>query len=166
MATQTSRPAVRERGPPAEWLFHTVINPLMTLLLRSPLHGLVSDSLMLIKFTGRRSGQEYTTPVGYHRVGDELAVFTHSDWWRNMRGGASVSLLLRGEWRTAEAVPVEDRDSVASYILQYIDEHGLDAARRIGLEFDGDDPPSKQTLIDGIYETVVIEFTLEVRTDA
>lgn len=166
MTTETSRPAIRERGPPAQWLFHAVINPLMAFLLRSPLHGLVSDSLMLIRFTGRRSAREYTTPVGYHRFGDGLVVFTHSDWWRNLRGGASVSLLLRGEWRTAEAVPVEAPDSVACYILQFIDEHGLDAARRIGLEIAGDDPPSEQELIDGIDETVVIELTVEPQGDA
>ena len=45
------------RRPPA-WL-----NTLMSLLLRSPFHGLVSTHLMLIRFTGRKSGKLITTPV-------------------------------------------------------------------------------------------------------
>lgn len=165
MATDTAGTVVSERGPPAQWLFHRVVNPLMKLLLRSPLHGLVSDSLMLITFTGRRSGREYTTPVGYHRVDDGLVVFTHSDWWKNLRGGAEVRLLLRGERRVALAEPVEDPEVVADYVLAFIDRHGLDAARRLGLEFEGDTAPSRADLIEGIESTVVIELSLQGNED-
>src|SRR5262249_17743027 len=42
-----------------------VINPVIRALLRSPVHGLMSKSLMLITFTGRKSGRRYTTPVRY-----------------------------------------------------------------------------------------------------
>lgn len=51
-------PAVETRTPPG-WLkpAFRVINPLMEALLRSPLHGLVSDSLLLVTFTGRKSGR-------------------------------------------------------------------------------------------------------------
>ena len=43
-------------------------NPMITWLLRSPLHGLVSKSIMLITYKGRKSSKEYTTPVNYLRI--------------------------------------------------------------------------------------------------
>ncbi len=165
MATQSSEPLVRERGPPAQWFFHTVVNPLMSLLLRSPLHSVVSDSLMLITFTGRKTGREYTTPVGYHEYGDGIIVFTHSDWWRNLKGGAQVKLHITGERRVARATPIEDPDRVAEYILAFMEDHGIDSARRLGLEIAGDEPPSKAELADGLDRTVVIEIELDGKSD-
>lgn len=73
-----------------------VLNPLMTIILKSPFHALVSRNIMLIKFTGRKSGRQYTTPVGYIRDGDAVICLTHSAWWKNLRGGASVSLRIQG----------------------------------------------------------------------
>lgn len=161
MATQTSEPVVKERGPPAQWLFHTILNPLMSLLLRSPLHFLVSDSLMLITFTGRKSGREYTTPVGYHEYGDGIVVFTHNDWWKNLKGGVEVTLRIAGERRVGLASPIQDPDRVADYILAFIADHGPDAARRLGLEFGGGGVPTKTALVEGLDRTVVIEIDLE-----
>lgn len=161
MVTVTREGVVRERGPPAQWLFHMILNPLMTLLLRSPLHFLVSDSLMLFTFTGRKSGREYTTPVGYHEIDEEFVVFTHSDWWKNLKGGAEVKLRIAGDRRIGHASPIRDPDRVADFILAFIEDHGLDAARRLGLEFVGDEVPSKEELAEGIHQTVVIEIDLE-----
>lgn len=165
MATQSTDTAVRERGPPAQWLFHTVLNPLMSLLLRSPLHFLVSDSLMLITFTGRKSGREYTIPVGYHEIDGEFVVFTHSDWWKNLKGGAQVKLRIAGGRRLGQATPIRDSDRVAEYILAFIEDSGLDAARRLGLEFVDDEVPTKEALVAGIDQTVVIEIDLEDEID-
>ena len=38
-------------------------NPFVGALLRSPLHGFMSNSTMLLTYTGRKSGKTYTTPV-------------------------------------------------------------------------------------------------------
>ncbi len=40
-------------------------NPVMSALLRLPLHGLLSRQVFLLTYTGRRSGRQYTLPVGY-----------------------------------------------------------------------------------------------------
>ncbi len=78
--------------------FNNLGNLFMKPLLRSPLHGLVSKRLMLISFTGRKSGKTYTTPVEYHQQGDCISVLTRKErvWWKNLRGGAPVTLRLRG----------------------------------------------------------------------
>jgi hypothetical protein len=52
------------------------VNPFVAALFRSRLHGLVSSRLMLLTYTGQRSGRTYTIPVGYIRLGGDLLVFT------------------------------------------------------------------------------------------
>ena len=76
-------------------------NPAVRLLLRSPLHPLVSGQLALITVTGRRSGRSYTIPVGYGLRDDIVNIPVgwpaRKRWWRNLRGdGAPVRVRLRG----------------------------------------------------------------------
>jgi hypothetical protein len=83
-------------------------NRVVRLLLRSPLHPLVSGRLALITVTGRRSGREYTFPVEYEQDGELVTVTVgwpeRKRWWRNLRGaGAQVRLRLRGTERTGHA---------------------------------------------------------------
>ena len=48
------------------------LNCVMKFVLRSPLHGVVSKKIMLLTFTGRKSGKRYTIPVSYTQKGDAL----------------------------------------------------------------------------------------------
>ena len=162
-ADSDSHVVIRERGPPASEFMYAVINPLIALLLKSPLHSLLSDSLMLITFTGRRTGREYTTPVGYYRRDGRLLVFTHSEWWKNLRGGAVVTLRLRGEHRRGEAVPITDEQAVAEHVHRLIEEHGIERARRLGLEIEGTDRPTVEQIREGLETTVAIEIELDDR---
>jgi hypothetical protein len=54
--------------------FLKIGNGFMRAILRSPLHGLVSNNVILITFTGRKSGNTYTMPVNYVRDGDALII--------------------------------------------------------------------------------------------
>ena len=76
-------------------------NRAVALLLRSPLRRLLSAQLALITVTGRRSGREYTFPVGYRRQGDRVTIPvgwpSRKQWWRNLRGGAPVRLQIGAE---------------------------------------------------------------------
>ena len=78
-------------------------NPVVRALLRSPLHPLLSRNLALVTYTGRRTGQEHTIPVGY-RLEDGFVTIVvgapeRKRWWRNLRGGAPVRLTVRGAER-------------------------------------------------------------------
>jgi len=102
-----------------------LINPMMRILLRSPLHFVQSKSLMLITFTGKKSGRRFTTPVRYVRVANTVRCFTSPEnlWWRNLRGGADVSLRLEGKelpyWATIQSDPAKVRDALAHYLGLY-----------------------------------------------
>ena len=82
------------------WFMNNLVNPLVSLILRSPLHGLMSGSLLLIIYRGRKRGKDYTLPVQYARDGSTIYIVPGTPekktWWRNLRGGAPVRLLLGG----------------------------------------------------------------------
>jgi len=97
-------------------VFNRVGNPAIRLLLRSPAHGLVSRSLALITVTGRRSGREYTFPVGYRRTGGRVTIGVgwpaRKVWWRNLSGeGAPVRMRIRGRDHTGHGVARGDERS-------------------------------------------------------
>lgn len=79
-------------------LMKRVVNPVVRLLLRSPLYRLL-PGVMLITVTGRSTGRRFTTPVQYVREGNQVFVLSRAyrTWWRNLRGGADVHLRLRGK---------------------------------------------------------------------
>jgi hypothetical protein len=82
------------------FLLNRVVNPLVRLVLRSPLHPVLSRRLALITVTGRRTEQRFTIPVGYRREAGVVSVHAGTPnrkrWWRNLRGGAPVAVRLAG----------------------------------------------------------------------
>ena len=56
-------------------------NSIMMWLLRSPLHGMLSGSTMIITYTGRKSGMTFSTPVNYVRDGNVLWTVSFRAHW-------------------------------------------------------------------------------------
>ena len=85
-------------------LLNRVGNPILRALLRSPLYGPLSRHVMLITVDGRRTGRRYAVPVQYVRRRDEVYVVSRRDrrWWRNLEGGAPVTLLIGQRTLTGE----------------------------------------------------------------
>jgi F420H(2)-dependent quinone reductase len=89
------------------------VNPIVRTVLRSPAHRLLSGHLMLLTVTGRRSKRTFSFPVGYTELGaDRLQVTLdwpdRKRWWRNLRGGAPVAVVLRGARRTGTGTTIGD----------------------------------------------------------
>ena len=103
-----AQPASQPRRRRALQLLFRLINSVVSSILRSPLHRLLSGRLALLTFYGRKSGRRYTTPVGYGRTDGTLLVDTESPWWRNLRGGARVGVRLRGRDRAGTAEVITD----------------------------------------------------------
>lgn len=72
-------------------------NPLTRFLLARRTHVLMSRHLMLVRFTGRKTGRTLTTPVSYVRSGDDLLVPGGGTWWKNLSHGPA-SVRLMGSW--------------------------------------------------------------------
>lgn len=137
--------------PPFPKVFYRVINPLMTALLRSPLHGRLSHSMLLLTFHGRKSGKRYTLPLGYVQHNDRLFVLTHSPWWKNLRGGAPVLIRLQGRNIGGTASIVEDSALMAEVMHAFVKAHGPKMAQRLGMADEQgnvvESPPSGTTFI-------------------
>ena len=85
-------------------------NPFMRLVLGSRAHRMMSGQLMLLSFTGRRTGRSYTTPVSYVREGTDLLVPGGGSWWKNLTSG-TPRVRLQGTWH--EVTPEVIREPVA-----------------------------------------------------
>ena len=113
-----------------EFLF-AVINPVMKFLLRSPVHGIMSKSIMLITFTGRKSGRQFTTPVRYIETEGTVRCFTavENQWWRNLREEAAVTLRINGQDGRYQARAIhDDPAAIRRWLVFYLALFPQDAA--------------------------------------
>jgi len=136
-----------------------IINPVMRFLLRSPAHGFLSDSLMLITFTGRKSGKQFTTPVRYIQTGDTVRCFTAAEnqWWRNLRSGARVSLLIKGQSGEYQAQAIFDNPAVIKeQLVSYLKLFPQDAAYH-DIRLNKDKSLNQQDLEQAARKAIVVE---------
>lgn len=141
--------------------FFLVINPLMRFLLRSPFHAPMSNSLLLITFKGRKSGREFTTPVRYLRSGDSVRCYTSRDsqWWRNLRGSAEVTLRIAGEDHRYRATAIDDDpEAVRAALVEYFAAYPQDAAYH-EVRLDRNRQPEPAGLQRASRHSVLVEAT-------
>ena len=137
-----------------------LLNSTMKFVLRSPAHGIVSKSLLLITFTGRKSGKTYTTPVSYSQDGDQVTIFTHANWWKNLRGEAPVTLRIRGRELQGLAQPVaEDKQAVAAGLEAHLRKVPSDA-KYYGVTFDDHHNPKAEEVEQGVQNVVMVRVRL------
>ena len=116
-------------------------NDFMAWALRSPFHGMLSNGMMLITVTGRKTGKKYTTPVGFYREGDMLWILTSRDrtWWKNLNGGATVDLLLKRKQARGFAELEQDDFVVQARLCDYI-KYIPQAAKPMGIRIENGQP--------------------------
>jgi hypothetical protein len=147
------------RRPPLRLL--RLANPFVRSVLRSPAHRMLSGSLMVLTYTGRRSGRRFAIPVMYALRDDDVVALASSpeakQWWRTFETGAPATLRVAG--RVVEAhgrllAGPEAREALTTYLTRFPraagalgasagapDESLDDAAARVALvAFAPDDP--------------------------
>ena len=110
---------------PPEWA-----NSMMKWAVTTPgIQAMVGKGVALLRFTGRRTGNSYTIPVGYHREDDLVTVVTKRMrvWWHNFETPAEVGLRLAGREYTGKAeAQVGDAESL-EFMLDYLEKRPVDA---------------------------------------
>ena len=137
-------------------------NPLVRMLLGSPLHGMADHAFLVLHVTGRKTGRCYNIPVGFADMGGRLTVVTVAGWRVNLRGGADVEVTLRGRRRPMHALLEENPASVAVSYQAMIDRMGWKKAQRqLGISRPGGRPPTLTELKDAAdkYGWSVITLT-------
>ena len=84
------------------------VNVPMRAVLGLPFPTPLSANLMLISYTGRKSGKAYRQPVSYARDGETLLTPGGGRWTLNLAGGRPVRIRLRGRDLPASAELVTD----------------------------------------------------------
>jgi deazaflavin-dependent oxidoreductase (nitroreductase family) len=126
-------------------------------VLHSPAHGLLSRSVLTLTYTGRRSGRRYTVPVNYARDDRAIYVFSPRErrWWRNLRGGAAVTVRLRGRDLRGDAEVCAGTAAATPGLLAILRRNP--AFRRFArVTLDADGRPSDPTALDRLAARGVI----------
>ncbi len=137
-------------------------NSMMAWLLRSPLHGMLSGGMMLITVTGRKTGRRVTTPVQYLRDGDDLWVTStrQRTWWRNLRGGAKMTVCLRGKDVNGYGEAIESDSAVADGFRMYF-HNAPQSAKYFGVNLDSSGQPRADDIARLARERIMIRIRLE-----
>jgi deazaflavin-dependent oxidoreductase (nitroreductase family) len=89
-----------------------LLNVPMRRVLGLPFPTPLSRRLMLLFFTGRKTGRLYRQPVSYVADGDTLLSPGGGNWKRNLREGEPIRIRLRGRDIAARAQFVRDATEV------------------------------------------------------
>jgi hypothetical protein len=147
----STQPETTRRRPPE------FMNTLMKTLLRSPFHGLMSKNVMLVTFTGRKTGKQYSTPVSYMPYQGDIVFFTTSRWWQNLDGGKPIVMRIEGRDTRGIAYPTTDRDEILQGAQYYLQQNGVEKARFIGLhDLDTSREPSEAELRQALEKHVMV----------
>jgi len=142
---------------------HRLLRVGVGLLLRSPLHGLVSGRTMLLAFIGRRSGRRFTVPVSYLRYGADILGFTSGGrgaWWKNPRGGAPAKARVRGRRISGSAWAETNGDAVVRGLDAFLTEFPATAGR-YGVGPDADGRPLPQSVEAAVREGRAVMVVVE-----
>jgi hypothetical protein len=140
---------VTDEKPPVERVhlpnsLMRLINPLARRLI---VRGVAGNQLLVLHYTGRRTGRHYDMPARYHIVNGVPLVLTSGTWRHNFAGGREVDVTLRGERRRARAVLVYDSDAIAALYERLIGQFGLkQAQRRFAFRANGRRQPTRDEL--------------------
>jgi hypothetical protein len=138
-------------------------NAFMIWLLTSPAHGLVSGNMTVLHVRGRKTDNLYHVPVNFVQVGDKIIVISSPTrtWWRNLEGGAALSLHLRGDNVSAYGTVLQNRADAADALADCIWERPA-LARTLRVDRDANGTPNPAALSRAVSERVVVQLQLGV----
>ncbi|MBV8863721.1 MAG: hypothetical protein JO082_12040 [Mycobacterium sp.] len=142
-------PPITEAHYPAPLL--RVVNPIVRLLLRTSFKGAARKQLMVLTFTGRKTGRQYSIPFSAHRVDNDLYALTNARWKHNFRGGAAAHVLHAGKTTMMRGELIEDREIVADLYRRSLESYGDKFPQRtMGLKFRDRQLPALEDFIDAV----------------
>ncbi|WP_460856017.1 hypothetical protein [Nocardiopsis coralliicola] len=141
--------------------FWRSVNRVVRPVLRSR-SGLLPSGLMLVRYSGRRSGRGYEIPVlGYRREPGEVWAFgARRGWVSNLRGGHPVRLVLGGREFEAVGEAVEDPEDVAGLLAELAEGFPASSPRRMLLGLPRGRTPSREEYLAAAASTRIARFRI------
>ena len=136
-------------------------NWFMSWLLRLPFHGLISGSILLITYTGRRSGTQYSAPLNYVRDGKILWVTSERQrsWWRNFREHWPIRVLLQRVEIEGNGLAITEPEQLSQAFIEFF--HLAPAnARFFKVRLEDDGTPNQEDLDRIVAERVLVQIQI------
>ncbi|MEP6987895.1 MAG: nitroreductase/quinone reductase family protein [Chloroflexota bacterium] len=150
-------------GRPWTWTPPPAMNRMLSILLRLPvLHHLLSNMILLISFTGQKSGKHYVTPVGYQRQGSKVIILTKRfrQWWHNFEQSAPVELRIEGCDYQGQATVLTDVETMIPIIAHFLESHRREA-QAYGIKLLDNGKPDMNSVREVAPQLVVIQVELK-----
>jgi hypothetical protein len=138
-------------------------NPIVTAILRSPLHGFMSSNILLLTYTGRKSQKRFTLPISYIYDDDRLLTISRADrtWWRNLQGGATVTLRLEGKSVEGTAKAIADNPAdVAANLRAFLQHVPKSWVKGYGVSLDSNGEMNMESIQRAAQGKVMVEIRL------
>ncbi|MEM7286230.1 MAG: hypothetical protein AAF480_07750 [Actinomycetota bacterium] len=135
-----------------------IINPLVSFLVGRG-RGRVAERLMVLHWTGRKTGEEYSTPVSRFDRDGRLFTNTRASYKHNFTDGWPAEIVLDGERQPFVGTAISAPELVGERMRELLDALGpKHGPRALGLKVEGD-PTVDELAAHAAHEgLVVIEF--------
>jgi len=141
---------------------YRVINPVVKKILRSPLHGVLSQNTLLLEFTGRKSGRKLSTPVSYHSSGGAAHCFTRKSfvWWKNLNSGEPVYVTIKGKRHLLNPEVEAENSEIKGQALRHFLRAVPRDAPHSGVSLDTNGDPSVDDIQRVVSDMVYVRLPL------
>ena len=139
-----------------------LINPVVALLSRSPIHFLISHQVLVIQFKGRKSGKQYLVPVSYHEHESTYTCVTlrSNIWWRNLKEVSHTKIWLKGKLKNAQIDLEFNNDQIVESTLRDLVTNNRVDAYFAKIKLNKDGSPDSDDLIQAGKIHTVLKFTI------
>jgi hypothetical protein len=141
--------AVDVGHPPSALL--RVVNPILGRLLTTPFAGPLRKQLMVLSFTGRKTGRQFSIPLSAHVIDNDLYSLTGAAWKQNFRDGATAQVVYDGKTTAMRGELIRDRAVVSDLLHRCSQSYGVKRAQRmIGLKFRDNRIPTLEEFAEAV----------------
>ncbi len=155
-----SKPSI-ERVKPPKWFIRRT-NPILRGLAKR-LPGL-ARSVLVLHFTGRKSGRRFDVPIGYRLEDGRIQILTDSVWRHNFTGGRGAEVTYLCRRQPAEGTLADDPAELADYYMTQTEAIGAKrVASDLGMRINLDRAPTHAEWMDALQRVGMARVWVDLR---
>ncbi len=124
------------------------INPFVRVILKSPIHFILSHQILLFRVIGRKSKKIYEIPASYAHINDALVCVTLREnlWWKNFIDIEDQEIYFKGKKINKKiSINFSDDNFVRTKLKELIEHNPIDAFFA-GVKLDRNKVPNSEDL--------------------
>ena len=124
------------------------INPFVRVILKSPIHFILSHQILLFRVIGRKSKKIYEIPASYAHINDALVCVTLREnlWWKNFIDIEDQEIYFKGKKINKKiSINYSDDNFVRTKLKELIEHNPIDAFFA-GVKLDRNKVPNSEDL--------------------